>query len=63
MCICVTEVMTPYCSVHDEWLILLVWPTSYETQSGLICIMRDGPIHYKLNLLKLAMAVDIVCSG
>ena len=50
--------MTPYCSVRDEWLISLVWPTSYETQSGLICIMRDGPIHDKLYLLKLTMAVD-----
>ena len=50
--------MTPYCSAHDEWLILLVWPTSYETQSGLICIMRDGAIHYKVYLLKLTMAVD-----
>ena len=42
MCIRVTT----YCSAHYEWLILLVWPTSYETQSGLIC------------LLKLTMAVD-----
>ena len=50
--------MTPYFSAHDEWLILLVWPTSYETQSVLICIMRDGAIHYKLYLLKLTMAVD-----
>ena len=36
----------------------MVWPTSYETQSVLICIMRDGAIHYKLYLLKLTMAVD-----
>ena len=58
MCIRVPEVMTPYCAAHDEWLILLVWPTSYETQSGLTCIVRDGAIHYQLYLLKLTMAVD-----
>ena len=58
VCIRVSGVMTPYCLAHDQWLILLVWPTSYETQSGLICIMRDGAMHYKLYLLKLAMAVD-----
>ena len=58
MCVHVSEVMTPYCSAHEEWLIILVWPTSSETQSGLICIMRDGAIHYKVYLLKLTMAVD-----
>ena len=36
--LCMYVCMTPYCSAHDEWLILLVWPTSYETQFGLICI-------------------------
>ena len=61
VCVCVCPRVRghdPISIVHDKWLILLVWPTSYETQSGLICIMQDGAIHYKLYLLKLTMAVD-----
>ena len=46
-----SAVMTPYCSAHDEWLIM-------KRSLCLICIMRDGAIHYKLYLLKLTMAVD-----
>ena len=42
-----SEVMTPYCSAHDEWLIL----TSYETQSGEICIC--GMERYIINVTSL----------
>ena len=43
--------MSPYCSAHDEWLIM-------KLCMYVVCIMRDGAIHYKLYLLKLTMAVD-----
>ena len=43
--------MLPYCSAHDEWLIM-------KLCMYVVCILRDGVIHYKLDLLKLTMAVD-----
>ena len=46
--------MSPYCSAHDEWLIM-------KLCMYVVCIympQRDGAIHYKLYLLKLTMAVD-----
>ena len=59
VCVYPSEVMThtsrrttQHCSTHERM-------TDHETrQSGLICIMPDGAIHYKVYLLKLTMAVD-----
>ena len=49
-CFCVSADMSPYCSAHDEWLIMTLHVCRLH--------MRDGAIHYKLYLLTLTMAVD-----
>ena len=56
-CVHPSEVMTPHasrttshCSAHER-------TADHKTQSGIVCIMLDGAIHYKLYLVKLTMAV------
>ena len=44
--------MSPYCSAHDELLIMKRNAAWFNLQ------MRDGAIHDKLYVLKLTMAVD-----
>ena len=50
-CICVSADMSPYCSAHDEWLIMKPLHVCHLH-------MRNGEIHYKLYLLQLTVAVD-----
>ena len=55
-----SEVMTPHarrtsshCSAHER-------TADHETQSGIICIMLDGAIHYEVYVLKLTLTVDYI---
>ena len=43
-CICVSADMLPYCSAHDEWLIMKLWYVRYNTANNMSTFSMSGTI-------------------